>query len=265
MTLIRVRNAIVDYPVYEMHARSMKMIALGKLTGGRVVSDCGGVTVRALDNITLDINDGDKIGLVGHNGAGKSTLLRLLAGVLHPSSGEVLVRGRVAPLIEKGLGLHSEFTGYENLELPLRLIGATDDEIVAARHEIEEFTQLGPYMKMPIRVYSEGMRVRLAFAICTAIRPDVLIMDEWLGASDAAFIERATTRLNQMLDGAKALVLATHALGLIEGACNRALWLERGTIVMDALPRDVIAAYLESQHLGLGRLERRQQAEMTAG
>ncbi|MGE0664639.1 MAG: ABC transporter ATP-binding protein [Hyphomonadaceae bacterium] len=263
MTLIRVTDATIDYPVYEANARSMKLMTLGKLTGGRVVSGGGSVTVRAIDNLSLEVQDGDKIGLVGHNGAGKSTLLRMLAGVLHPSSGEVLVRGRVAPLIEKGLGLHSEFTGYENLELPLRLIGATEAEIAAARHEIEEFTQLGPYMKMPIRIYSEGMRVRLAFAICTAVRPDVLIMDEWLGASDAAFIERATTRLNQMLDGAKALVLATHALGLIEGACNRALWLERGRIVMDGPPSEVIAAYTESQRLGVSRLDAPEQ-EMAA-
>ncbi len=255
MRLIQIDDVSVDYPVYDASARSMKTAVLGTLTGGRVVSKYSSVNVRALDQLTLDICVGERIGLVGHNGAGKSTLLRLVGGVLHPTSGDMLVRGRVVPLIEKGLGLHSEFTGYENIELPLRLMGATEDEVARARIEIEEFTQLGPYMSMPIRTYSEGMRVRLAFAICTAVKPDVLVLDEWLGASDAAFIERATKRLNSMLSGAKALLLASHSDSLIEGACTRVLWMERGRVVMDGHPSKVVAAYKRAQELGISQLE----------
>lgn len=253
MRLIQVDDVSIDYPVFDASARSMKAAALGKLTGGRVVSKFASVNVRALDRISLDIFEGERIGLVGHNGAGKSTFLRLLAGVLHPTYGDVLVRGRVVPMIEKALGLHSEFTGYENIELPLRLMGATEAEMARARVEIEEFTQLGPYMSMPVRTYSEGMRVRLAFAICTAVKPDVLVLDEWLGAGDAAFLDRATNRLNAMLKGAKAIVLASHAASFIEGACNRVIWFERGRIVMDGLPRDVVAAYTRAQQLGISQ------------
>jgi ABC-type polysaccharide/polyol phosphate transport system ATPase subunit len=255
MRLIQIDDVSVDYPVYEASARSMKLAALGKLTGGRVVSKFASVNVRALDRVTLDIFEGQRIGLVGHNGAGKSTFLRLLAGVLHPTYGDILVRGRVVPMIEGALGVHSEFTGYENIELPLRLMGATEAEVARARVEIEEFTQLGPYMSMPIRTYSQGMRVRLAFAICTAVKPDLLVLDEWLGAGDAAFIERATKRLNSMIEGAKVIVLASHALSLIEGVCNRALWFERGRIVMDGPPREVIAAYTRAQELGISQLD----------
>lgn len=255
MRLIQLDDVSVDYPVFEASARSMKMAALGKLTGGKVVSKFASVNVRALDHVSLDIFEDQRIGLIGHNGAGKTTLLRLLAGVLHPSSGDYLVRGRVVPMIEGALGLHSEFTGYENIELPLRLMGATETEIVAARREIEDFTQLGPYMSMPIRTYSAGMRVRLAFAICTAVKPDVLVLDEWLGASDAAFIERATKRLNGMLEAAKVIVVASHSMDLLIGVCNRVLWLERGRIVMDGLPSDVIAAYQNAQRLGISQFE----------
>lgn len=255
MRLIQIDDVSVDYPVFNASARSIKMAALGRLTGGRVVSKFSSVNVRALDAITLDIFEGERLGLIGHNGAGKSTLLRLIAGVLHPTSGDFLVRGRVVPLIEKGLGLNSEFTGHENIELPLRLMGATEEELARARVEIEEFTQLGPYMSMPIRTYSEGMRVRLAFAICTAVKPELLVLDEWLGASDAAFIERATKRLNVMLEGAKAIVVASHSMDLLIGVCNRVLWLERGRIVMDGLPRDVIAAYNKAQSLGVSQLD----------
>lgn len=255
MRLIQIDDVSIDYPIYDASARSMKLAALGRLTGGRMVSKFASVNVRALDAISLDVYEGERIGLVGHNGAGKSTLLRLLAGVLHPTTGDYLVRGRVVPLISKGLGLHPEFTGYENIELPLRLIGANEEELARARGEIEEFTQLGPYMSMPIRTYSEGMRVRLAFAICTAVKPDVLVLDEWLGASDAAFIERATKRLNTMLEGAKAIVVASHSMELLIGVCNRVLWLERGQIVMDGLPREVIAAYKRAQDLGVSQLD----------
>ncbi len=253
--LIQIDDVSVDYPVFDASARSMKMAALGKLTGGRVVSKFASINVRALDQLTLDIFEGERIGLIGHNGAGKSTLLRLLAGVLHPTSGDMLVRGRVVPMIEGALGVHSEFTGYENIELPLRLMGATEDEIARARVEIEEFTQLGPYMSMPLRTYSAGMRVRLAFAICTAVKPDVLVLDEWLGASDAAFIERASKRLNTMLEAAKAMVVASHSTDLLIGVCNRVLWLERGRLVMDGLPREVIAAYTRAQALGISQLD----------
>src|SRR5690606_5073699 len=155
----------------------------------------GIVEVQALSDVSLDLKEGDRLGLVGRNGAGKSTLLKVLAGLVHPQRGGVRVEGRVAPLLTRGLGIHPELSGANNIELPMRLLGATEAEIKRAKRDVPEWSGLGEFIHLPVRTYSAGMRARLLFAICTAVRGEILIMDEWLSAGDADFVNKAQERL----------------------------------------------------------------------
>lgn len=244
MASIDAEHVDFDYPIYDMRARSIKLSLSRQIVGG-ALSDLGQhLTVNALRNIRLSLQDGDRIGLVGHNGAGKTTLLRVLAGLYPPRRGRISIVGRVVPLIEKGVGMNWELSGNENVELPLRLLGATDEEVRRAKKEIPEFTGLGPYMHLPIRTYSEGMKTRLAFAICTAIHSEILVLDEWLSAGDLDFQQRANQRLNDMIKATNILIISSHSLSLIENVCNRAVLMEGGRIRLDGTPREVCAAYL---------------------
>jgi ABC-type polysaccharide/polyol phosphate transport system ATPase subunit len=204
------------------------------------------VYVNALQDISFALEPGDRLGLIGHNGAGKSSLLRLLAGLAHPDTGELKIEGRVVPLIDRGLGVNPELTGYNNIELPLRLLGAKSKEIKAAKQEIPEWTGLGPYMNMPVRIYSDGMKARLMFALSTAIEADILLLDEWIGAGDAAFVEQAQARLTNYLTRTGIVVLASHSLDIIRRFCTKAAWMECGRVVRIGEPRDIVEAYVQA-------------------
>lgn len=201
------------------------------------------VRVKALDNFSLDLREGDRVGLVGHNGSGKSTLLRVLAGIIHPQRGRVRVRGRVIPLIERGLGINQELTGRQNITLPLLLLGATRSEVRNALQDIPEWTGLGEFIDLPVRTYSEGMRARLMFGISTAIKGDILLLDEWLGAGDAQFISAASERMNHLLASAGIMVVASHSVEIVERFCNKAIWMEKGEIVAIGPPAQVLDHY----------------------
>jgi ABC-type polysaccharide/polyol phosphate transport system ATPase subunit len=244
--LVRVDRVSLSYPVYEVTGRSLKLTLMRQVVGSRIDLGVGSVEVAALCDISFELKPGDRLGLVGRNGSGKSTLLRLLARLAHPSSGQVTIRGRVVPLIEKGLGINPELTGMENVELPLRLLGATNKEVREALEIIPEFTGLGAFMQMPVRTYSEGMKARLAFAICTSIQGDILILDEWLGAGDIDFYQRAEARLQSMLERTGIVVLATHSVPLMEQLCNRVAWIDRGRLIMMGDPHEVLRAYQSS-------------------
>jgi ABC-type polysaccharide/polyol phosphate transport system ATPase subunit len=241
---IRVDSLSVEFPIYDAHARSLRNTLVNLGTGGKVRADSRRqVMVTALEDVSFSLRDGDRLGIVGHNGAGKTTLLRALAGIYEPTRGSVLCRGHVAPLFDITLGMDQDATGYENIRIRGLFLGMSKAEIDAQIDEIVGFSELGQYIHMPIRTYSTGMRVRLAFAIATAVRPDILLLDEMIGAGDARFIERAEQRLGEFLNRAQIMVLASHSNSIIRKLCNKALLLHHGKLVGFDSVDEVLKAY----------------------
>jgi ABC-2 type transport system ATP-binding protein/lipopolysaccharide transport system ATP-binding protein len=234
----------VEFPIYDANARSLRNTVLSMGSGGRIQANARDrVVVKALEEVSFSLREGDRLGLIGANGAGKSTLLRTLAGIYEPTRGRVVTRGRVAPLFDISIGMDADATGYENIRIRGLFLEMSPEEIDARTPEIAEFSELGPYLAMPIRTYSSGMRVRLAFAIATALEPDILLMDEMIGAGDAAFIDRASARLQQFLSRTRIMVLASHSNDIIRRMCNKALLLHQGKIVGFDAVDEVLEAY----------------------
>ncbi|HUY35417.1 MAG TPA: ABC transporter ATP-binding protein [Pirellulales bacterium] len=199
--------------------------------------------VRALNDVNLALDEGDRVGIIGHNGAGKSTLLRLLAGIYPPTKGKRLVDGQISSLFDIALGFESEATGWENIYYRSYLQGETPRTIKDKIQPIAEFSELGDFLDMPVRHYSSGMSVRLAFSIATAIEPEILLVDEVLSAGDMAFQEKARRRMQEMMVKAKIIVMVSHDLTSIARLCDRAIWLDHGTIRADGPAAHVIKAY----------------------
>jgi lipopolysaccharide transport system ATP-binding protein len=197
----------------------------------------------ALKNLSFTFRDGDKVAVLGANGAGKTTFLRTLAGVYKEQSGRRELSGTIGSLIEIGLGLNPEATGRENVYLRGRLLGMGKRQLESKFSEIVEFAELGNFIDLPIRTYSSGMNLRLAFAVSTLLEADIILMDEWLSIGDEKFTHKAEKRLSEMLSKSRILVLATHSRSLAEHVCNRAIWLDRGEIKMDGPVEEVSKAY----------------------
>jgi ABC-type polysaccharide/polyol phosphate transport system ATPase subunit len=202
------------------------------------------VEVRALDRVDLSLREGERIGIVGHNGAGKSTLLRVLAGVYPPTSGTRVVDGRICSLFDLTLGFELESTGWENIHYRGFLLGETPKSIAAKQNEIAEFTELGDFMNMPVRHYSAGMLVRLAFAISTAVEPEVLLVDEVLGAGDRAFQVKARERMSALMRNARVMVMVSHDMESLARICQTGIWLDHGRVKKAGPMADVIDAYV---------------------
>ena len=231
---IKGENICVDYPIFNGPHRSLKKNLLRVATGGRISRDAGrGVTVRALDGIDLEIQEGERIGLTGHNGSGKSTLLRVLAGVYEPTGGRLEVHGRVASLLDISIGMDVEASGLENIFLKGLLLGFSRNDIQKKVEEIMDFSGLGEYIDMPVRTYSSGMVMRLAFSIATSIEADILLMDEWLSVGDADFVKKAEDRLKSLIHRTPILVIASHSKEILQEVCSRVLRLEGGRIACD--------------------------------
>lgn len=229
--LIQARDLTVDFPIYEANARSFKSALLRTATGGVLSKDAGNrVIIRALDRLNFDIHEGDRIGLIGHNGSGKSTLLRVIAGVYEPVSGSIQVEGRIASMLNIWLGMNMDASGLENIYLRARVLGMTPREIDERVDEICEFSELGDFIHMPLRTYSSGMQMRLAFAVSTSVAADIVLMDEWLSAGDADFAAKAQLRLKELLGRTKVLIVASHNEDMIRKSCNKVLRLEHGII-----------------------------------
>ena len=244
MAKIEFTDVSVEFPIFNANGRSLTSRLLQVATGGKLDADPNGrVVVRALEGISLTLNDGDRVGLLGHNGAGKSTLLRALSGVYAPSKGSVLLEGEIGSLIDISIGINAEATGRENIFIRGALLGFTKGEMAEKFDEIVEFSELGDFIEMPVRTYSSGMHLRLAFAVSTVVRPEILLMDEWLSVGDESFKHKAEERLLEVVDATKILVLASHSRQLIEKTCNRVIWLEHGTIKMDGPVAQVLTAY----------------------
>ena len=241
---ISLKSVHLDLPVFDVSALSLKKRVMRMGRRNRIAEDSTGVVVvRAIDDLSLELKSGDRLGLVGHNGAGKSTLLRVLAGIYPPSSGTVDVLGKSVPLLDIALGMDDQSTGRQNIRLRGLLLGMTDAEIRRKTDDIAEFTELGDYLDLPLRTYSSGMRVRLAFAISTAVDADILLLDEVLGVGDASFQEKANRRLQELHDRSDIVVLAIHDSKAIQKNCNKVLWMERGKARMFGPVDDVVRAY----------------------
>ncbi len=246
MASIELHSVGLDYPIYGAQ-RSFRKELLTRATGGliRRDKDSGHVVVRALDGLTLSIEHGDRIGLIGHNGAGKSTLLKVLAGIYHPTVGRLVVNGRISSLFSISPGLDTDDTGYETIRNCGMFLGMSGTEIRDKTDEIAQFSELGEFLSLPVRTYSSGMLVRLSFAIATAIDPEILLLDEGLGAGDARFAERAKKRVDDLVDRASILVLASHSDALIRNMCNKAVLLHGGKALVYGPVDEVIARYHE--------------------
>ena len=238
MGYLRAKDIVVEFPAYGSPSRSLKRAMVRVATGGILASDSSNrVVVRALDRVNLECVEGDRVGLLGHNGSGKTTLLRVLAGTYEPVSGELEVRGNVASMLNLWLGMDLEATGYENIYMRGTVMGMRRSQMDALLDDIVEFTELGDYLSMPMRTYSSGMAMRLAFAVSTSVPADIILMDEWLSVGDAGFTGKSKARLSKMLDRAKILVLATHDEDLVRSVCNKVVRLDHGSVVStDSLP-----------------------------
>jgi lipopolysaccharide transport system ATP-binding protein len=244
MTYLRAHDLVVEFPIYGAQSRSVKNTLMRAAAGGVFARDPGDrVVVRALDHVSFELHEGDRVALVGHNGSGKSTLLRVLAGTYEPVGGRLEVRGRVASMLSITLGIDLESTGYENIRLQGLLFGMSKSAIERKLDEIAEFTELGDYLAMPLRTYSSGMQMRLAFAVATSIDPEIILMDEWIGVGDAHFMEKADQRLSEFVQRAGLLVLASHSPDLIRKNCNRGLMLSHGKVVCTGTSEEVLAVY----------------------
>jgi len=230
---ITLKDVDVDFTLFGS-SRNLRLSLLGGLTGGRILSNQlkkDVVTIKALENISLEFQSGDRVGLIGHNGAGKSTLLRVLAGVCTPNRGTVTITGKITPLLHQAPGLEMEETGYENIITVGMLLGMGLAEIKARVDEIVEFSDLGDYIHLPIRTYSSGMLSRLSFSIATSIDPGILILDEGIGAADARFSDKAAKRVKELIAKTDIFVLASHSETLIDSMCNKALLMHHGQVL----------------------------------
>jgi ABC-type polysaccharide/polyol phosphate transport system ATPase subunit len=246
MAFLRLRNLSVEFPIYQGSSRSLKKLLVATTTQGNLARDATHrVNVRALNDINLDIEDGDRIGLIGANGAGKTTLLRILAGIYLPTRGQVYSSGKISALLDVSLGLNPDATGLENIILRGMYMNIHPREMRTRVDDIAEFTELGAYLDMPARTYSAGMMVRLGFAVSTCILPEILLMDEWLSAGDARFLEKAQKRMEQFVGSSNILVLASHSVDLLRNWCNRGILLQHGRIAAQGDINDVVAAYQE--------------------
>jgi lipopolysaccharide transport system ATP-binding protein len=219
MAIIKLHEVSVEIPVYSNQNRSIKNSLLKKLKKDKVLPN----SVTALNNITLDLKDGDRLGVMGPNGAGKSTLLRTLAGVYLPTSGTIEVKGRVASLIDISLGMDGEATGYENIRMRGIMMGLSLKQIRSMEDEIADFSGLGDFLHMPMRTYSTGMHMRLGFAVSTAVEADIILMDEWLSVGDRDFLVKAEKRLHDYIQKSSILVIASHSEDLITKLTNQVI------------------------------------------
>lgn len=233
MSHIKTKGVSVEFPVYSSSSqRSLKKSLLSAVTGGVIGKDNGNrYSVKALDNINLDITIGDRLGVIGPNGSGKSTLLQLLAGIYEPTSGEISVEGKIVPMLNLALGMDIEFSGYDNIKIRSKILGMSNSEIDNKIEEIIEFSGIGEFINLPMKTYSSGMVMRLMFSIVTTVNSDIVLMDEWMSVGDSDFSLKADLRLKRMISESKILVIASHNHELIESFCNKIIRLDKGRIV----------------------------------
>jgi len=245
-TAMSLEDVSVSFPIYHGGSRSLKKSLLFRGSGGQLATDANDrITVEALRHVSLQFGAGDRVALIGTNGAGKTTLLRVMAGVYEPVSGIVRTRGRISPMFDISLGIDSEISGYDNIRLRGLILGLGSEEIEARMADIVEFTELGDYLDIPVRTYSSGMMTRLTFAVATCFAPEILLMDEWIMAGDAAFLAKAQKRIETFIEKASILVLASHSSEILKRWCNKGILLQKGEVKFEGDIADALEAYTE--------------------
>ncbi len=237
---ISVQDVSITYRTTFEKRPTLKSALMRAGRGERLVRE-----VEAVKGATFDVHRGTVLGLIGNNGAGKSTIVRAIAGILPPTSGRIEVRGRVSTLLALGVGFNPNLSGQENVILGGLAAGYTREEITERYEEIADWTELGDFLEMPMRTYSSGMFSRLAFAVAIHMDPDILLVDEALSAGDARFKKKATAKMMELVAQARTMVLVSHALATVKELCTDAIWLEKGQIMQQGNPTDVINAYTD--------------------
>lgn len=239
MTLIEIKNLVINYPVYSNLKRSFKRKIIDFALAGNITKKDNTTYVNAVNDISFTVNKGDKIGLIGSNGSGKTSLLRAIMGIYEPFSGHVICKETTTSLIDIELGIDEDATGYENIFLRGLILNISKKKITEILPEIEKFSELGEYLNFPVRTYSSGMKVRLAFSILASVQPKIIVMDEWLSVGDQKFKNKASSKLNQMISKSSCLLLASHDYDQLKKICNRIIHIEKGKIINELDPKDL--------------------------
>lgn len=244
-------NLSLDYPIYDSVSRSFTRSLTNSIPVGGRIRRKGAKqrpTISALDSVNVSIKEGDRVALIGHNGAGKTSMLKVIAGFFEPTCGQLVREGRVAALLNLRAGMDLNLTGFDNILLCGMLHGLSRADILKRVDSIAEFSELGSYLDLPVRLYSSGMMQRLAFSICTSIDCDILLLDEWIGAGDQSFISNAKRRLSSVISQSSIMVFATHNPKAAQQLCNRAFYLDHGKLIMQGSVDEVLA-FSEKQAL----------------
>lgn len=247
-TYINLNNVSVSYPILDIKSRSLKANFMRLSTGGKISSSAKTVSVDALKNINLRFKLGDRIALIGHNGAGKSTLLKTIAGIYEPTEGQISSCGNIASLLDINLGMNPESSGRENIYSRGMLLGMSKKEINQTIEDIIDFTELADFIDFPVRTYSSGMAVRLAFAISTAVKPDILLLDEVIGAGDANFMDKARKRITDLIESVGILVFSSHSEADVKFFCNQGIVLNAGEIQFIGSVDDAFTFYAQHRN-----------------
>lgn len=248
MPSISVKNLSISFPLYHENTRSLRKMAHMFVSGRLKQDQHKKILVQSLRDINFTLKEGDRVGLVGQNGAGKTTLLRTMSGIYEPISGHIRIEGHISTLLDPSVGMNFSLTGRENIRLKCSLNGYSKKQTKEIEANVEDFSELGTYLDLPVRTYSSGMQLRLGFGLATAIAPQILMMDEWFLTGDAGFILKATKRIEHIAQNSQILVISTHSADIIAKWCNRVLWLDQGFLKMDGTPEDVLPIYLNKPY-----------------
>lgn len=233
MALVKLENVTLEYPIYSSKSMSLRNTLLRIGTGGVLKKDDSDIIkIKALNDVSFELREGDSVGVIGHNGAGKTTLLRTISGNYKPTSGEVITKGSIKSIIDLGAGMDPELSGYENIKRINLLNGYSLKDIKEEMSNIEEFTDLGGFLDLPVRTYSSGMIMRLMFAISTSFSPEILIIDEMFGTGDESFQKKAQKRIEGLIDNSKIFIFSSHSMDLINKYCNKILFLDHGNLTI---------------------------------
>lgn len=242
-TYIRTEELSVKFRIYRNPNPSLKEMVMNRFRGRKHQDQY--TEFYAINKLTLGIQSGDRLGLIGLNGAGKSTLLKTISGIYFPHEGRIRLNGRITPLMELGAGFDAEQTGWENIYLNGALLGFSPDEMKAKEREIAEFSELGEFLDLPVKYYSSGMYGRLAFSIAAMTEPEILLIDEVFATGDAHFVEKSSQRILQLVEKSQIVIIVSHNLDQIRNLCNRVIVLDKGTVLMDGDPQEALNFYTE--------------------